>query len=104
MNDNNAQKYMDTVTQEGKIISVNLEIINSSKAKDLLATMYDKNFDTLGVKVHSWGFWDILKANKIRMHLINEENSRHQTEISSIMCLRDLDLLEHYSEFEKYEA
>lgn len=97
MNDG-AKEYMDAVTQEGKIISVNLEIINSSKAQDLLATMYDKNLDTLGVRVHEWGFWNILKANKIRMQLINEENSRHQTEMSSILCLRDLDLLEHYND------
>ena len=55
---------LDSLTNVGKIISINIKIEDSAKAQELLRTMYGHNIDTFGVSVQSWGFSDIMGEQK----------------------------------------
>jgi ribosomal protein L25 (general stress protein Ctc) len=90
----NAKEYLDEVTRVGKTITINIEIRDADKAGDLMATMYDKNIEKLGVAVKSWGFWDIQTANKLRFEAIKHEIDRHNQEIQRLMNMYDRDFLE----------
>lgn len=90
---NYAQEYLEAVTAEDREITINIKICDSEKAKDLLGTMYDKNIDQFGVAVQSWGFWDIQKANKLRIESINAEIERHQQIIRDLMYKTDQEYL-----------
>jgi len=89
-----AKTYMNEVTRVGKEITISIEIVNSEKAQELLGTMYDKNIDKFGVAVKSWGFWNQVKANEIRLEKLNQELSRHQCDMQNILAMTDMELLE----------
>lgn len=89
----NATEYMNEVTKVGKIITINIEIVDSEKAKLLLSTMYGKNIDQLGVSVVSWGFCDIQTANDIRIEMLKKELFEHQQRINNILNQNNIDLL-----------
>lgn len=88
-----AEEYLNTITAEGKEMSINIKIHDRVKAQQLMATMYDKNLDVFGVSVQSWGFWDIQKANKLRIEAINSEVGRHHQAIQYLIYKTDLDYL-----------
>jgi hypothetical protein len=92
--DNSALEYLKAITAEGKTISINIKILDTKKAKKLLFTMYGKNIDIFGVEVQSWGFWDIIGANKLRLDQIKEEVERHRSAIADLMSKYDQDFLE----------
>ena len=92
-----AQEYLNAVTKEGKVITVNLKIVDSSLAQDLMGTMHNQNIDKFGVCVESWGFWDLKKANELRFDLLKAENERHQQRLADIFHTHDRELLEKYT-------
>ena len=69
---------IEEMTKVGKEITINIKIVDSDLASKLLATMYGKNIEELGVEVTSWGFSDITKAERERLEAIELEiNSSH---------------------------
>ena len=89
-----AKKCLDAITSEGRVISINIKICDAKKAEELLGTMYDKNIEQFGVAVQSWGFWDIQKANALRIKAMTAEVDRHQQEMQNLINKRDQDYLE----------
>ena len=90
----NEQDLMGEVTLVGKVITINIEIVDRDKAQKLLATMYDKYVDELGVKVHEWGFYNNLRAEKIRLEKIISEIDRCKELIDYYKHESTLSLLE----------
>ena len=80
-----AKAVLDALTEEDKIITVNLKIKDSKKAQDLMATMHNINVEKLGVEVQSWGFCNILLANELQLKAIQEENERHEQAMRDIL-------------------
>ena len=78
----------------GKEVTVNLTVLDKDIAEEILCTMYDQYKDKYGVEVQSWGFYDIQKAQKLRLKMIEKEFSKHAMNISNIMTMTDLRILE----------
>ena len=89
----NAKECLDELTKEGKEITINIKINDSEKASRLMGTMYGYHSDEFGVSVESWGFWDVQKANSLRITAMNKEVSRHQEAMQSLTYKSDLDYL-----------
>lgn len=94
MSNDDARKYLDEVTADGRVITINIKICDYKKAKELLGTMYDKNIEKFGVAVQSWGFWDIQKANALRIKAMTDEVERHQQEMQNLVYKCDQDYLD----------
>lgn len=90
----NARECLEVITTEGREITINIEIKDSEKAERLLGTMYGKPLEEFGVSVTSWGFWDITKANKLRLDMLEQENIRHQVALGNIRSMTDRAILE----------
>lgn len=89
----NGQKALDSLTEVGKEITINIEIADQEKAQRLMGTMYRKNIEEFGVSVTSWGFWDTSKASQLRLEMIRSENDRHNIAISDIYSMTDREIL-----------
>lgn len=92
--DDKAEEYLEAITAEGKEITINIKIKDPKKAAELLWTMYGKNVDKYGVEVQSWGFWDIKKAQEIRIASMVTEIERHRQAMKDLTGKYDQDLLE----------
>lgn len=88
----------EALLTQGKEVTVNLKVINKNLAEDLLCTMYDKNKDKFGVEIVSWGFYDIQKAQAIRIKLMSKTTHKYQADISNIETMTDSRLLEMHSD------
>ena len=89
-----AQKHLDAVTAEGKEITINVEIKDREKAQQLMATMHNQNVDEFGVVVTSWGFWDIQKAQKLRIEMLEQAARDYQLITGNISSMTDRAILE----------
>jgi len=84
---------MNAVCAEGKDITVGLKIVDKVLAEKLLGTMYDHDVEYFGVKVNTWGFYDIVAAYKKREELVAVEMNRHterMAELNDHTTLRQL--------------
>ena len=98
MSKTESQEILDSMTVAGKEMTINIEIADSAQAQQLMGTMYGHNVEEFGVKVTSWGFYDLSKANAERIRLIKSETERHQMKLSNIFSMSDRAILEQQSE------
>ncbi len=89
-----AKDFLDALTEEGKEITVNIKIEDPEKAADLMDTMHNRNINYFGVSVQSWGFWDIKKAQELRIKAMSDEVARHQEAMFNLVNKRDQQYLE----------
>ena len=78
------KEFMNAVCQEGKEITVSLKIVDKVLAEKLLGTMYDHDVEYFGVKVNTWGFYNIEAAYEKREKLISAEMNRHTKRMSEL--------------------
>lgn len=83
---------LESMTVEGKEITVNLKVTDRKRAQDLIGTMYGRKVDEFGVAVVSWSFINLDKANERRMALIREETQRHREAMDVILAMTDVAL------------
>lgn len=90
----NDTNIKDSLLEVGKEVTVNLKVLDKDIAEEILCTMYDQNKDKYGVEVQSWGFYDIQKAQKLRLEMIEKEFTKYAMNISNIMTMTDLRIIE----------
>lgn len=87
---------LDELCREGKNISVQLDIVNKEKSIKFMGSMYDPNQEEIhGVKVNSWGNFNIERAKEIQLLLIEKEFEQHYRRMQH---LSNPNMLQHFYE------
>jgi hypothetical protein len=97
----NPDDILEALCRKGKHISVGLEITDTKKAIEIMGTMYpvEGKPNDVGVRVYSWGNFDLVKGHENKEELLRAEVQRHRAHMDAIMELH----LQTYCELERNE-
>ncbi|MCP4526632.1 MAG: hypothetical protein GY833_12075 [Aestuariibacter sp.] len=87
-------RTLDDMMPVGKRISLSVEIVNTDRAQMLFGTMYDKYSELFGIRVHSWGAYDILKAQEERLKTMSSLHDEFYAKLQDLRHTDDRVLLE----------
>lgn len=102
MSTTDTRNVLDNLVQEGKTISAQMTITDSSKALKLMGTMYRED-NTFGVTIQTWGNFNVEEALEYKLELVQEEQLRHNERMEYLLDqnnLKDI-FLEKYNKGEE---
>lgn len=91
----NAQEVIDSLTEEGKEISIVIKITDQKLAQELMSTMYPraKTEMNFGVEVLQWGFFNCEKAKDLKLLHLKALHEKQQMEYDQLVNTPDSEFL-----------
>lgn len=88
------EKYLKSVVEVGKTISIEITITDYENALRLMSTMHTNKSEGFGVIVQSWGFHNSIKAEEKRLELLKAQIEENTNKLNDIFYIGSAELLE----------
>jgi hypothetical protein len=87
-----SMNWLRDIVQVGKVVTVNIEVLDFEKALKFFGTMYEEDPAVYGMKVHKWGFSDSMNGEEKRMDLLKLQAEENQYKVNEIIKMQHDDL------------